>query len=165
MTRELYPTDLTDDQWERVRPFLPAPRSGGRNGGRPATDTREVLNAVFYHLRAGGAWRLLPHDFPPWESAYAYFRRWQADGTWQRVHDALRAECRGVEGREAQPTAAVLDSQSVKTTSRGGERGYDAGKKNRRPQAAPPGGLPGSAVGGGRPPRRRAGPRRGQARP
>ena len=157
MTRKPYPTDLTDLQWDNIEHLVPAPKPGGRPR---KYGNRDLVAAIFYLSRTGCAWRLLPHDFPPWESVYAYFRRWQADGTWHRVHDALRAECRGVEGRQAGPTAAILDSQSVKTTNRGGERGYDAGKKNRRPQAAPPGGLPGSAVGGGRPPRQRAGSRR-----
>ena len=162
MTRKPYATDLTDLQWDNIEHLVPAPKPGGRPR---KYSNRDLVAAVFYVSRTGCAWRLLPHDFPPWESVYAYFRRWQDDGTWQRVHDALRAEVRGVEGREAEPTAAVLDSQSVKTTSRGGERGYDAGKKNRRPQAAPAGGLPRPAAGGGRPPRRRAGPRRRQTRP
>ena len=161
MTRKPYPTDLTDLQWDNVEHLVEGPKPGGRPR---KYGNRDVLDAVFYLLAAGCSWRMLPHDFPPWETVYGYLRRWQADGTWQRVHDALRAEGRGVEGREPQPTAAVLDSQSVKTTSRGGERGYDAGKKNRRPQAAPAGGLPGPALGGGRPRRRRAGPRRRQAR-
>jgi putative transposase len=136
MTRKPYPTDLTDLQWDNIAHLVPGPKPGGRPR---KYSNRDLVAAICYVCRSGCAWRLLPHDFPPWQSAYAYFRRWQADGTWQRLHDALRDECRGIEGRDPRPTAAVLDSQSVKTTSRGGARGYDAGKKNRRPQAAPAG--------------------------
>jgi len=136
MTRKPYPTDLKDLQWQNVEHLFPEPRPGGRP--RKHAD-RDLADAVFYLLGTGCSWRSLPHDFPPWESVYAYFRAWQADGTWRRVHDALRDEARDGGGRDPAPTAAVLDSQSVKTTSRGGVRGYDAGKKNRRPQAAPAG--------------------------
>ena len=136
MTRKPYPTDLKDLQWHNIAHLIPGPRPGGR----PARyDRRDSVDAVFYLLGTGCSWRSLPHDFPPWQSVYAYFRAWQADGTWRRVHDALRDEIRSLDGRAAGPTAAVLDSQSVKTTSRGGARGYDGGKKGRRPQAAPAG--------------------------
>ena len=94
MTRKPYPTDLTDAQWEALEPLLPKPKSGTRKGGRPAADTREVVNAVWYLLRSGTAWRLLPHDFPPWKTVYHYFRSWRLDGTWERMHSALRRnEC------------------------------------------------------------------------
>jgi putative transposase len=133
MNRKPYPTDLTDEQWERLAPYVPAAKPGGRPR---SVDIREILNGVWYVLRAGCAWRLLPHDLPPWPTVYSYVRRWRLDGTWQSLHDRIRQELRLQEGRLEQPSAAVLDSQSVKTTDRGGDRGYDAGKKNRRPQAA-----------------------------
>ncbi len=117
MTRAPYPSDLTDAQWRRLAPRLP----GAKPGGRPrAVDLREVVNAILYVLRNGIIWRALPHDFPPWPTVYWYFRPWRLDGTWAAIHAALRAEVRRADGREATPTAAILDSQSVKTTERGG---------------------------------------------
>jgi len=117
MTRERYPTDVTDAQWRLIEPFVPPPKSGGR----PASvDRREIVNAIFYHVRNGGVWRALPHDLPKWQTVYSYFRRWRDDGTWQRIHDALRDETRRAAGRDASPSAAILDAQSVKTAEKGG---------------------------------------------
>jgi putative transposase len=117
MTRQSYPTDLTNAEWAIAEPLVPPAKSGGR---KRTTDIREVLNAIFYLLRAGCAWRMLPHDFPNWNTVYTYFRNWRKDGTWQKLNDALRRDVRTQAGREAEPSAAILDSQSVKTTEKGG---------------------------------------------
>lgn len=112
-----YPTDLTEAQWQRIRPLIPRAKPGGN---RRTTPMPAVLNAIFHVLRAGGAWRMLPTDFPPKSTVYDYFRQGKNDGTWQRIHDALRSEVRRQAGREATPSAAIIDSQSVKTTEKKG---------------------------------------------
>ena len=132
--RKPYASDLTDAQWQRLEPFVPPPKPGGRPR---SVDIREVFNAYFYVLRTGCAWRLLPHDLPPWQTVYSQVRRWQQDGVWQRLHQRLGEELRLQWGRPAYPSAAVIDSQSVKSTEvAAGMRGFDAGKKNQRSQAA-----------------------------
>jgi transposase len=115
--RKPYPTDLTDHEWALIEPYVPKAKSRGR---RPTYPTREILNGIFYVLRSGCAWRLVPHDLPPWEIVYQYFWRWRNDGTWQLIHDLLRGDVRGATGKKRQPSAGIMDSQSVKTTEKGG---------------------------------------------
>jgi len=117
MPRRAYPTDLTDAQWAFLEPLVPPPKPGGRPPKHPR---RELVNAMLYGLRSGGAWRLLPHEFPPWQTVYHYFRLWRLDGTWERINTALREQVRVRTGRDAQPSAAIIDSQSAKTTEKGG---------------------------------------------
>lgn len=121
-----YPSDLTDAQWALIAPMVPV-----KTGGRPAKHSRRrIVEAILYLDRTGCAWRMLPHDFPPWDTVYWYFQRWNADGTTDRIHDALRAEARNAAGRDPMASAGIVDSQSVKGSDTVGKdsRGYDAGK-------------------------------------
>jgi putative transposase len=115
--RTTYPTDLTDAQWKRVAMLFPKKPQRGRPR---EVSYREILNAILYLLRTGCAWRLLPHDFPHWKTVYTYFRLWRLEGLWERIHDRLRDSTRQEAGRKRSPSAAILDSQSVKTTEKGG---------------------------------------------
>ena len=115
--RKPYPTDLSDQEWALIEPYVPETKRGGRPEKYPK---REILNAIFYIVRGGCAWRLLPHDFPPWQIVYHYFWLWRQDGTWQHIHDMLRGDVRVAAGRHRQSSAGSLDSQSVKTTEKGG---------------------------------------------
>jgi putative transposase len=113
----VYPTDMTDAQWEAIARSIPP----AKEGGRPReVNMRSLINGVFYLVRTGCAWRMLPKDYPPWQTVYYYFARFKKDGTWQRLHDLLRTRVRHKSGKHKQPSAAILDSQSVKTTEKGG---------------------------------------------
>jgi putative transposase len=123
---QLYPTDLTNCQWNCIKELIPAAKPGGRPR---ELEMRAVVNAILYIVVSGCQWRMLPREYPAWQSVYTYFRQWRDDGTWQRIHDTLRAQVRKLVGRHKHPTAGALDSQSIKTTQVSGIRGYDSGKK------------------------------------
>jgi putative transposase len=117
MDTKVYPSDLTDEQWQLLKPLLPP----AKHGGRPrTTDMRQMLNGILYLVRSGCSWRMLPHEFPPWSTVYDYYRHFRCDGTWQKIHDALHERVRLEAGRQASPSAAIIDSQTVKTASKGG---------------------------------------------
>src|SRR2546428_2530223 len=120
-----YPTDLTESQCFDLQHLLP----NRKRRGRPPANLRQMINGIFYLVRAGCAWRMLPKDFGPWKTVYDYFRRWSRDGNWAALHEVLRAVARVAVGKDIEPTAAILDSQSVRSADQAGERGYDAAKK------------------------------------
>lgn len=115
-TRKPYPSDLREGEWALLEPLVPAIKAGGR----PARHSRrEIVNAILYVVQGGNQWRAMPHDLPPWQTAYYYFRRWRNAGTWEQIHSAIREQARKHAGRAATPSAAILDSQSVKTSQKG----------------------------------------------
>src|SRR5580698_11637747 len=126
MHSPFYDTDLTNAAWARVAPVLPAARPGGRPR---TTNLRAVLNAIFYLLRTGCQWRMLPREFPPYGTVYHYFQDWQNSGVWVHLHRVLYEQARRHAGRPACPSVVIMDGQSVKTTERGGARGFDAHKR------------------------------------
>lgn len=133
MSRRAYDTDMNDAEWRRIEPLIPSAKPGGRPRSQ---DMREIANAVFYMVKVGGSWRLLPHDLPKWQTVYYYFRRGETDGTWEKIHYFLRAEVRIRAGRKVEPSAGVADTQSVKTAGAATEVGFDGGKLDQRSQAS-----------------------------
>ena len=127
-SRKAYASDLTDQQWDLIKELLPPEIDAGRPR---EVDFREIVNAILYRIRTGCAWEMLPHDLPPKSTVFEYYRKWQFDGTWQNVHDALRRQVRVQAGKQPEASAAMLDSQSVKGTEYCDETGYDAGKKTK----------------------------------
>jgi putative transposase len=128
MKRKPYPSDLNDAEWAILEPHIPL----GKSGGRPCeVDMREVINAIFYVLRSGCSWDMLPHDFPPKGTVYDYFNKWRKSGKWEQINQILREELRQKEGRETSPSAGSVDSQSVKTTEKGANVGLTAVKRSK----------------------------------
>jgi putative transposase len=127
MRRRSYPSDISDEEWSILEPLLPSEKLGGRPR---TTDMREVINAIWYVLRTGCQWRMLPHEFPPWSTVWNYFRIWRKTGIWEQMHTVLRERLRSCLGRESTPSAVIIDSQSVKTSQKGGSVVMTAARKS-----------------------------------
>lgn len=137
LDRPAYPSDLSDEQWAMLEPLVPALSPAA---AYHVHERREIANAIFYVLRSGCSWRMLPHEFPAWGTVYYYFRKWQHEGVWDCILRTLRMHVRRKQGRDEEPSAAIIDSQSVKTSAvRGPKKGFDMGKKNLGSQAPRPG--------------------------
>lgn len=137
VARKAYPSDLSDAQWDLLAPLIPEPSA---QAARETISRREIVNAILYLLRTGCSWRQMPHDLPNGKTAYHYFRLWKRDGTWEKAMSSLRKQVRTQMGRDPEPSAAIIDSQSIKTSPvRGTQRGFDGGKKNLGSQTPYPG--------------------------
>jgi len=132
MNRTAYPSDLSEAQWARLAPLIPPAKPGGR---KRTVNIRAVVNALFYLTKTGCQWRALPHDLPNWSTVHTYYRNGRRTGVWERLHDALREQVRVREGREATPSAALIDSQSVKTTGKGGSAAMTGARRSRAASA------------------------------
>ncbi len=132
MNRPAYPSDLSEAQWTRIAPLIPPAKPGGHPR---IVNIREIVNAIFYLTKTGCQWRALPHDLPNWSTVHTYYRNWRRTGVWERIHAALREQVRVQEGREATPSAAIIDSQSVKTTEKGGSAAMTGARRLRAASA------------------------------
>lgn len=127
MKRRSYPSDISDEEWNIIAPYIPPEQPGGRPR---TTDMREVINAIWYVLRTGCQWRMIPHEYPPWSTVWRYFRIWRKTGLWEKMHTDLRERLRSSLGREATPSAVIIDSQSMKTSAKGGLVDMMVGRKS-----------------------------------